>query len=1019
MIKKFLIGLFSLFFIMPAMAATLVRPTTEAVGFVVNAKVDADKRDTVVEAIVEKLDENKEGISVQDMMDVCSVAGWNTSTSEGKDTCKSFVVNLVEKSAVDFKHVCNTGGGTCYEDFSKVQVNSRDAVALAKKLIAKKNPSADQDKYVVCAWEKKNWNRRNNDDFIPCVSLENDEYYEVRFDDATESFDKTRRDGVANAVCKTFHNVGYTAETCMQTSQVSGSRTICDPATCNTSDATVCNNINKDLSEFGATASFVDSVNGKACRISFNAITKAKDLKHPYGLDSFAFCKNIQIMGNSSLDNLIETYVRSQVKDVKSFSCQQGDIKYTGGGCSSYFGDKSDDVVKCFVNGQEVDFVFDDLAETWKKYSKGGYQAISCEALGGIFDGKHCQAADEKQCEMVRQESKSTCPDCKDVYWDKDNKLCILPNSKNATNWQKGIKIGTDAAIVVGAAATTIFSGGAATPAWVVVTTGVMVGGGAAAVLVAEVKSTYLVYTKSFASDVNSCLISDDVECAKELLNTHLQKMVSREKDLTDAEKNALDETFAKLFEKIPYDDDEFWGWLDNKDVWECNNNEICKVKEKKQWEQHLRTWGNISMIAGSIFKAFADVAYSMTRTTNVIQGAGQTRNVRIVQNMNNKVPMVKNISAGGSNSILTENAFIRGITINGKTFQSNSELAAYLLSQGYKVGDVVTLTSGAGSSIVTTTILDATRLSFNPYALAAAGAGTYGLLNEGEAIPFMIKRPTGDEETIVGPQDNLTPVPSPIPNPGSTPSPTPVFEPQPITTSEPPASVPDVLPTPTSVSVPVPANNTPTTTLDNKKKGLSGLEVAAIGAGVAGLGVGAALLLAGDKESESSGAIVSNNVSLFNGIKMRADGIIGAVNGESVELVPVDSINGINENIVSINGHAVVLVKYNNNKIPFMVDVGENGSAKWTPFTHVNMNTGVFTKYDAKVDIMRTTQIAEILSDLLPPLQMQYFASPNADGVQFVVPSAKGYGQINDNDLRHLTLNMYKNTRSGVFFEA
>ena len=90
--------------------------------------------------------------------------------------------------------------------------------------------------------------------------MENDEYYEVRFDDATESFDKTRRDGVVNAVCKMFHNVGYTAETCMQTSQVSGSRTICDPATCNTSDETVCNNINKDLSEFGATASFVDSV---------------------------------------------------------------------------------------------------------------------------------------------------------------------------------------------------------------------------------------------------------------------------------------------------------------------------------------------------------------------------------------------------------------------------------------------------------------------------------------------------------------------------------------------------------------------------------------------------------------------------------------------------------------------------------------------------------------------------------------------------------------------------------------
>ena len=226
----------------------------------------------------------------------------------------------------------------------------------------------------------------------------------------------------------------------------------------------------------------------------------------------------------------------------------------------------------------------------------------------------------------------------------------------------------------------------------------------------------------------------------------------------------------------------------------------------------------------------------------------------------------------------------------------------------------------------------------------------------------------------------------------------------------------PVVTPSGTTTST---TNNTQSTQNNNQKKGISGLGVAAIGAGVAGLGVGAALLIGGagkDKGTSTTTTTTGGNVDVFNGLGAKTSGVVGYVDGVGIELVVIETVSGTSEKIVSINNRAVVLAKHNGNTIPFMVDM-KDGVAQWVPFTNVDATTGVFTKYKATTDIMRTAKIGEELGRILPPMQTQYFAARNQDGIVFPAPSTKGYQTINNNALRYLNVSFnQENTRLGVF---
>ncbi len=1037
MIKKFLIGLFSLFFIMPAVAN--VQLTADAIDAVVSGHVDQNKQADVVRAIFDALNRNNgAGVNTRDLAATCVAAGWNLGRQSGIDKCSKFVAALVKASTTDFYHVCKSGvtpgnGGTgqCFkEEFKKVKVDMRSAPYLAKKLVVNKTGDG-----VMCAMEEKNWWTHNYDDYVPCTSVSKNKFYEVKFDSVREKNDKTRRDGIVRAVCDVLHNAPFTAGGCTGGGTNVSAQFVCWEPTCAAANADACSKIDKDLHDFGFAAKWNDT----KCEISFETIRDTSGLKTAFGLDRFAFCRDIQIAANASLDSQIEAYVRSHVNvPVTSFSCVQSDVSYTGGGCTTKAGNIRDDVLKCFVNGQEVDFVFDDLSETRKKISDGGYQGISCIAADGSFDGKRCQSLNEQGCNIVKQQSASVCPDCKTVYWDADKQVCVLPSAKAATNLQKGLEIAGYTGLVVTAVALTVFSGGSASGVWVVVAnvgTGLTVAGGTMATA-SKVATEYFVYTDKFASDLNKCLNSTDVQCAKDMLQKNLQKMVSYEKNLTNAEKKTLDESFAKLFKKIPAED-EFWNWLDDPKVWNCNSRGDCVVKEKTQFWQSVRTIGDVSMILGGVLKSFAQIASTMTQTTSVIRGIGETRRVRIVNDMKNSKAMLKDVSPDGLNSVLTPNSFVQNVTVNGAKFARNSDLAAYLLSQGYKVGDTVELISGVGASVVTATITSLSNVVFNPAALSAIAVGAGDLITKGESIPFVVRRPSvltdlvdiEDEDVVI--EDIAVPDDKPISVPILKPAipAAPVLPDVEIEDSE--IIIDDiVIPDDAPIIVPdLPENkpqpnddvsNTTSSSGNNtKKSGISGLGAAAIGAGVAGLGVGAALLIGGaGKKGETSGAgtVTSANGDLFNNVRNRANGVIGVVENSNIELVPIETSNGIKENIVSIANHAVVLVKHNNNIIPFMVDTAD-GVAKWTPFTNVDINSGAFTRYTPKADIMRTAQIAEKLTETLPPLQMQYFASPNAEDLQFASPSMNGYQLINNNALRYLASLFNKNTHLGVFF--
>ncbi len=1040
MIKKIIVGLFAFFIILPVRANVLLQPT--AVQTVVDKYVSADKQAAVISAIVAKTAANNNtGINASDLVDVCqTAAGWNLSNENDLNKCYGFAQDILNASTVDYRHVCLQDsvpeGATkqCYDDFKNIKVDRRSAVFLAKDLVYHKN----SDEAVFCAKEESNWKESFFDDYIPCTSKMKNSFYEVHFDSATESNDVTRRRGIVEAVCRVFNNVEYRAGGCISANVGVPTNATCWSTYCNTSDVNTCNKISKDLSAYGFGATLKD----EKCEILFNAITNASNLKNQFrdnGVDSFAFCRGIQITSNASLDDQIAAYVHSKGVKVTSFSCKKSDVVYTGGGCTTKIGNSNDDVLRCTINGQDVDFVFDDLSETWETISRGGYQGMACIASDGSYDGNTCMGVNQQACELVKKQSKSVCPECEKVYWDATNNLCVLPASANATNLQKGIQVGTTVVTVALATVVTVYSGGTAAPgAWAVVATvgsGLTVAGGTM-VIASEVATKYQIYTAEFQSQLNACLTGTDIECAKKLLSKNLQQMVSYEKDLTDAEKKTLDESFAKLFKKIPAEDD-FWNWLDNPDVWQCNSRGDCVVKEKAQFWQVIRTSGDVAMILGGVLKSLALIGSSMTKTTEVMQEIAQTRKARIVNNplKNIKSNLVKDVTYGNKNSLSIPNSVLKqGVTIDGKTlrFNRNSELARYLINNGYKVGDTVEIELQAikQSVMVPTTTVSFANVVFYPAALASSVYGTGDLLVDGETIPFVMRRPSAPEEPDVKPgprgddKRDVVPAPIVVPEPGPVDSSdgaqlvyqtmeTPAIVQEPAATQESVTQQNQVVPS-GAVGNSAVSNNT-----NVKKGGISGLGVAAIGAGIAGLGVGAALLLSNDKDDTNVAADVQNaNLDLFYGAKARANGIIGNVDDSPIELVSIETIAGTKEKIVSINRHAVVVVKHNNNLIPFVADM-KDGTMQWVPFVNVDVNTDAFDKYSSDKDIMKTAKIAGKLSEVLPPLRMHYFASPNATGLQFLAPNSNGYQTINNNTLRYLHISLYKNRRCGGFFNT
>ncbi|MBR4860304.1 MAG: hypothetical protein IKV10_03315, partial [Alphaproteobacteria bacterium] len=511
-------------------------------------------------------------ISAQALWDICAIAGWDIKKADGKAQCQKFVNTMVARASIKFYHACakeNKGkaGYICVDNFftNKIyggtQVNLTPGQTLAREYARLKH----NDSTVQC---KNKFDPGTLDDTLMCTSYNKNAYYEFVFDDLDEPKDKKIQDSVQDAICRMYDAKPTTAGCAGGGTNVSGTGT-CWSASC-AADSAKCAKINQSMAKFGWSAVYKDN----KCEINFNSINDKSELKTAYGIDNFVFCRGIQVANAPNVETYLKQYVAERAGvSASSVKCESGFNTYTGTGCTrNGITDLKDDIKTCRVDNNQIDFVFDDINEKWKKTVEGGVQGMSCIVTGGTYSGERCIGLGEQQCNILRQSNLKECPECKAAKWDKDTESCILPSSADAQNLQKGVNITLIAGGVIAGVVITVatFGGFAATAA----TAGAVATGTATATQTTAIVFTSL-ETIGAGIEINQQFkingIADDflvesnkcknVTCAKKMLSQNLQRMANYANDMTAAEADAVDSEMARLANLIP-DDDEIWATM-------------------------------------------------------------------------------------------------------------------------------------------------------------------------------------------------------------------------------------------------------------------------------------------------------------------------------------------------------------------------------------------------------------------------------------------------------------------------
>lgn len=548
--RRLFVGLFLLFAVTPCMAN--IKLKADVVTAVMKQYIPQDKLNGAIREYNAQLKASQGvGISAAKLWNVCVAAGWDIKTANGKKQCKTFVDTMVRSSTIRYYAVCgkdknkSRGKEYCIDDvftnafYGGVQVQIMQAVELCKEYAR----VVHGDSSVQCS---SNPREGILDDMIRCASRDKNTFYEFVFDDVKETGDVFISDSVLNAICK-IHGVKYLKRGMTPATQFNQSVVSWTDA-CEVSDKAKCDSINITAKKLAYNAYLGDRLGKTQCLLDKNGKTNKDTLRTKYGIDNMYFRKSgVQLNAKMHVKDQIKQYVTTAIAPTKleAFKCDANYVQYY-----DYEEREADDLLTCYVNGYPVDFVFNDLSESWGVTSKAGEQGMSCIISGGTYDGKRCLHLDKAQCEQLKKSNAQTCPECSSVYWNEKDGLCELPSSANGTNLQKGIVM---TGIVVGAAAGVVIT--------------VMTGGtGAAALTIVAIETTGAAIELGAQVEINKAADEfllqsrkcNDATCAEKLVGEHFQRLANMTNDLSQAEEFGIDQEMARLLNLIP-DDSEFF----------------------------------------------------------------------------------------------------------------------------------------------------------------------------------------------------------------------------------------------------------------------------------------------------------------------------------------------------------------------------------------------------------------------------------------------------------------------------
>ena len=551
-----------------------VKLVPSAVLSTIQEYIPSDKQFAVTQEYLKQL--NGSSISVDKLWKLCTAAGWDisqplpviggtntfqnrwaTPESPGITKCRDFVFKIISRAAIKFRAACGPDdnkkqGSVCVASFFSneylggTQVNLNAAIALSKEYarlkFGKRNVYCDTKPREISVMLGA------TDYGIQCTTDDNKTFYEFIFDDVKEPKDTIIQNNIQDAVCK-MHNSTPTIRHDVGGGSSFGGNYTHIPASCS-GDKSKCAKINESMTKFGYSAIYRNN----RCEINFETVRSHTELKTAYGIDNFVFCHGIQVENAPTLDNYLKQYIAQYAGvSTSAVECNSGFNTYTGAGCAyNGISDFKDDIKTCYVGDNQIDFVFDDVNEKWKKTSSGGLQGMSCIVAGGTYSGKRCVGLGQQQCDILRKSNLNECPECQAAYWDPKTQSCILPSSVSATNLQRGINIGLIVGGTVVGVVITVTTGGTGTA---IVLTALETAGAAI-----EINSQLNIdgMADAFLVKSNRC---KDASCAQDLVHTNLIELARIQTDLTAAEANAIDSEMARLIGLIPTDSD--W-WLNN-----------------------------------------------------------------------------------------------------------------------------------------------------------------------------------------------------------------------------------------------------------------------------------------------------------------------------------------------------------------------------------------------------------------------------------------------------------------------
>ena len=445
------------------------------------------------------------------------------------------------------------GDEICVDEFFEdTRVQPNQAIALASEYARVK----ENDENIICNETPRNCriNIVTNGDCIQCTSRGAEKkYYEFRFRRVDATGDANIQQSVLTSLCKLYD----TNVSVGKAGFIPGNPITPGSAFCRTDDSTVCQKINDIAARFGYQAQMglvevsdrrsVTQQHDDVC-VLLRSVTSVDNLRTMDDIDPYYF-KNqgIQLQLGTDIENRICTYVQNTIHPTALTDCRCNDNTTPIRDVTSRLTvGPNDDVITCRINGQTVDFVFDDLSEASNINRRAGEQAMDCIVQGGTYDGKHCLHLNQEQCNALANANLQSCPECRKVKWNPDEEICELPNSESAQNLKRGLEITGQVALITGAAALTIVTGGGG--AGIVVMVGLETVGGAMSVVAMD-KQHEAAY--DFLTESNRC---KDPSCAEDLIKTNLQRLANLLKNFDDVQIAAIDTELERLIELLPND---------------------------------------------------------------------------------------------------------------------------------------------------------------------------------------------------------------------------------------------------------------------------------------------------------------------------------------------------------------------------------------------------------------------------------------------------------------------------------